>query len=301
MKQYAWLGGVVTPLITPLTEDEQLDLVGLEHLLKSQIENNVHGLFVLGSAGEGPMLPSALRRRVMRYVVRQTNGKIPVVAGVMNNSVALVLERLKELQEFGIKAGVVTLPYYHWQGNKDSAVSFFLTLADKSPIPIVLYNLPWVNSKLTLGIVERLFNHPNIAGIKDSGNSPQEMKRIIKSTRRPKRFKFLIGNSSLAGEVLLSGADGIVSVHSNVFPALVMDFYNSAKAKNYKRVEYLQKCMDELQKILKFPNTPGGIKCALNILGICDKRTMRPWPQADERHASKVSRLITKVKKMYSN
>ena len=301
-QQYDWFKGVVTPLITPLTKDEMLDLNALEQLVKKQINNEIHALFVLGSVGEGPMLPNHIRNEVVKQTLILTQGKIPVLVGVMDNSITLVLEKIREVENIGVAAVVVTLPYYGWAGDTKQAINFFLTLADKSPLPIILYNLPRVvHKKITLEILEPLFGHPNIAGLKDSGINRQKMKQIVTSSKRPAEFKVLIGNSLRAAEMLLVGADGIVSVYSNLIPELLIDIYNSACSKDGERLKYLQKCIVKLQKILECPNSIGGIKCAMEILGISHRNTVSPWPQADKDDERVIKPILTEVKKIYSN
>lgn len=299
--RYGWLKGVIAPLVTPITKEEKLDINGLEKLVSNQLKNKVNVLFILGSVGEGPRLTSKVRKQVVKETIRICADKIPVIAGVMDNSVSLVLEKIKELEDFGIYAGVVTLPYYGWQKNISAEINFFLTLADKSPVPIVAYNLPYaVGSEIDFKVIERLFKHPNIAGIKNSGSNPDAMKRIIKAPNRPEQFKFLLGNSAYAKEMLFAGADGLVATVSNLFPELILDIYDSAKLKKIERVKFLQKSILELNKVGRYPSSAGGIKCALNILGICNKYTVRPWPEANRQDEIKIRQILNKVKKMYS-
>ncbi len=299
--KYHWLSGVVTPLVTPLTKEERLDLPALERLVKKQIESKVQGLFVLGSVGEGPLLLSSVRKEVVRQILFLSRNKVVVLVGVMDNSVTLVLEKLKKLEGLGVSGGVVTLPYYGWTGSNREAIDFFLTLADKSPLPIIVYNLSRVvHKEIGLEVVEHLFGHPNIAGIKDSNADNQEMKQILRSPKKPPTFKVLIGNSFFAGEMLFEGAAGIVSVHSNFMPELIVDIYISTQRKDRKRVNHLQELILELQKVLKCPNTVGGVKCALEILGVCSRRTVRSWPQADEEDNREITGILTTVRKRYS-
>jgi len=299
--RYGWLKGVIAPLVTPITKEEKLDINGLEKLVGNQLKNKVNVLFILGSVGEGPRLTSKVRKQVVKETIRICADKIPVIAGVMDNSVSLVLEKIKELEDFGICAGLVTLPYYGWQKNINAEINFFLTLADKSPVPVVAYNLPSVvGSEIDFKVIERLFKHTNIAGIKNSGSNPDAMKRIIKAPNRPEQFKFLLGNSAYAKEMLFAGADGLVATVSNLFPELILDIYDSAKLKKIERVKFLQKSILELNKVGRYPSSAGGIKCALNILGICNKYTVRPWPEANRQDEIKIRQILNKVKKMYS-
>jgi len=300
--KYDWLGGVVVPLVTPLTEDEKLDEKALHRIISGQLEAGVHALFVLGSVGEGPMMDSLMRRQVIKLTVETVSGRIPVLAGASDNSVALVLTRLKEMAEMGVKAGVCTLPYYGWYDDSKSAVEFFTSVADESPIPIIVYNLPRVvGVAIKPEITRKLYHHPNIAGIKDTDTDTRAMEAIASDPARPGGFKYLFGNSSIAYKLFKAGADGIVCAPANVMPKLCVDLYQNYSRENMEVVRKLSNALSELCRIFRYPTTCGGIKVALELQGICSRRTIRPWPQANGKDEEEVKKILDKVHQMYLN
>lgn len=299
--KYSWLGGVVVPLVTPLTEDEQLDEAALGKIIHRQLDAGVQALFVLGSAGEGPMLNGQTRHQVIRVTVETVDDQVPVLAGAIDNSVALVLKRLEEMAGMGMKAGVCTLPYYGWYDDTKAAVEFFTTVADKSPIPIIVYNLPRaVGISIKPEITRELYHHPNIAGIKDTNADLEAMEAIAGDPRRPANFKYLFGNSSVACRLFQAGAEGMVCAPANVMPGLAVDLYRRHGQGKVDAARKLSCCLSELCKIFKCPTTCGGIKVALELQGICSRCTVCPWPQAGKQDEEEVSKILSRVKRMYS-
>lgn len=297
---YDWLCGVVVPMVTPLAEGEKLDEIALRRIISEQVDAGVHALFVLGSVGEGPMMDSRMRRRVIELTVEAVRERIPVLAGASDNSVVLVLKRLKEMAEMGVKAGVCTLPYYGWYDNPASAIEFFTSVADASPIPIIVYNLPRVvGASIKPETTRRLYHHPNIAGIKDTDTDIRAMEAIASDPGRPHKFKYLFGNSSLAYKLFKAGADGIVCAPANVMPNLCVALYQNYCRGNMEVARKLSDFLSELCKIFRHPTTCGGIKVALELQGICSRRTIRPWPQAGSQDREEVKKILNKVHRMY--
>jgi len=298
---YDWLRGVVVPLVTPLAEMGELDEPALRRIVGRQLEAGVHILFVLGSAGEGPMLGRQTQRRAARVVMDATEGRVPVVAGVTDNSVALVMERLQELAGIGVKAGVCTLPYYGWYDNPSGEIEFFATLADRSPIPLIPYNLPRVvKVSVKLETIRELYGHPNVAGFKDTNTDLEAMERIAADATRPSDFRYMPGNSSLTYQLLQAGADGFVAAPANIFPEIAVGVYRQHLQGRNDVAKSLGACLAKLNQIGRCPTTPAGIKVALEVMGVCSRRTVRPWPQADAEDESKVRGILSAVREMYA-
>ncbi|MGQ9553527.1 MAG: dihydrodipicolinate synthase family protein [Anaerolineae bacterium] len=292
------LSGSVVPLATPLRDDESLDAAALERMLERQRLAGSQAVFVLGSVGEGPLLPRTTRKEVVAIAVAQVGKEMPVLAGAMDNSVRLVLERIDELVAWGAHAAVVTLPSYGWFDNERSTIAFFRGIADRAAIPIVPYNLPRVvGFSIPDRIVHAIWDHPNIIGYKDTRPDLEAMRRLA-SEKRPDGFSYLPGNSSYAWELFQAGADGIVSTPANVMPELVENLWQAHLTGDQERGEKLRQALVLLCGILQQPNTAGGVKAALELKGICSRRTVHPWPQAEPEHMERVSEIIRSVEAM---
>jgi 4-hydroxy-tetrahydrodipicolinate synthase len=292
--------GVVTALVTPLTADEKLDQGAYERMIQAQVEAGIDSLFVHGSVGELALLPDATCDQIARLTVAQVGGKVPIYGGAMDNSVARVLLRLDRLAEVGVSAGVVTLPYYGWSGTIADGINHFKLIAKDSPIPIVAYNMPKVVAyAMTEELIQGLYGVDNLWGLKDTRGELEEMKRIASDPTRPDNFSYLPGNTALAPALFAAGSDGVVSTPSNIYPDIVVDAYRSHQAGNHERVERLTGLLKELTQILTMPTGPGGIKCALEELGVCKHYTMRSWPRASAEQRAEIKAILTKVKADY--
>jgi len=289
-------GGVVAPLATPLTEMETLDVPALRQLVQHQVQAGADALFILGSCGEGPLLLEDMSIQVIRTAVETAAGAAPVYAGASDNSVVRVLDRIGRLADEGAAAAVLTLPYYAWNGDQDCATEFFVRTADRSPLPIIAYNLPRVTgSSLTLATVKVLAKHPNVIALKDTRDDYERMRAVAACPERQGRLSHLIGNSSLAGRLMRDGADGIVSTLGNCYPHLVEQLWQSHLRGEEEMVEKCTKILTDLSPIMSLPTTPGGIKCALELRGLGRAVTVRPWPMPKPVHRLKIRELMRKA------
>ena len=290
------LKGIVTALVTPLTAAGELDEAALGRLVDTQLAGGIHALFVLGSVGEGPMMPDRLYQRAIRLAGQFLGGRMPLLCGVSDNSVARCLDRLHVAAEAGAGYGVATLPYYGWSGRPADGLRFFGELAERSPLPIVAYNLPKnIHWDMTEDFIQELFHLPNVAGLKDTRNEPEAMARIAADLSRPASFFYMPGNSALAGRLFAAGADGLVSTPANVCPRLVVELWNAAQSRNEPETARLSEIVKTLCGILTQPTGSAGIKCALELRGVCRRYTLSPWPQASRDEEEKIRQILDRV------
>jgi len=283
------LGGIVTALVTPLTAGHRLDVGGMERLIGTQMDAGVDGIFVLGSVGEGPLLLDSVSDEVAVCAVRCVGGRRPLLAGASDNSVDRCLLRLERLAGFGVQYGVVTLPYYGWPGRVTDSVEFFATLASRSPIPIVAYNLPKaVGWQMPVEALERLFEIPNLVCLKDTHGDFDKMAALASSPKRPAHFAYLPGNSLFATRLIRHGADGVVSTPANLFPGVFADLWRLCQAGQWDLVEQMDReLVSPIVKLLDLmPTGAASIKGLLELRGICGRQTIRPWPEAGEAELS---------------
>lgn len=288
--------GIVTALVTPLTEDDRIDESALERLIERQLDAGIHAIFVLGSVGEGPMLTPEMSELTIRRAVDCVNGRVPLLAGASDNSVELVLRRLDMLARLGVPYGVLTLPYYGWSGRREETLEFFRSVARATPVPLIAYNLPMaVGWQIPPDVLEELFPAENIIGIKDTHADCAAMEQVARSPRRPKGFTYLPGNSVLAAGLWKAGANGVVSTPSNIHPKLMVALWDAHMRRDEAELERLSAQVSLLSSVLKLPTGAAGIKCMLEMLGICTRRTIRPWPMANEEHRGQIAAIMAQV------
>lgn len=270
--------GVVPPTITALDADERLDRAGMARLVEHQIGGGVHGVFVLGTNGEGPCLRDAVRREVCEVAVEAARGRVPVIAGVLQPSAARVIEDMALLRDTGIAAFVVTTPYYFGGYNEDELVGYYRRVADATDLPILIYNIPQ-NTKVSVkaSAVLKIAEDPRIAGVKDSSGDWAEVQRLI--LERPREdFAILQGNQQMAAISLVLGADGLVPGFANVHPRLMVDLYEAVRRGAVAEAFAIQKRVDAFLRI-RGRATLHGTKLLAAHLGLIEPNLTAPLPR----------------------
>ena len=270
--------GVVPPTITALDADERLDRAGMARLVEYQIQGGVHGIFVLGTNGEGPCLRDAVRREVCEVAVETARGRVPVIAGVLQPSTARVIDDMTLLQDTGIAAFVATAPFYFGGYNADELVGHYRRLADATSLPILIYNIPQ-NTKVPINAdaVLKIAEDPRIAGIKDSSGHWTDVQRLI--LERPREdFVILQGNQQMAAISLVLGADGLVPGFANVHPRLMADLYDAVRRGATAEAFGIQKRVDAFLRI-RGRATLHGTKLLAAHLGLIEPNLTAPLPR----------------------
>jgi 4-hydroxy-tetrahydrodipicolinate synthase len=227
------LEGAIPPMVTP-TEGREggVDVTVLESYTEFLVEGGVHGLFPCGSIGEFPSLTREERRTVVETVV-EAAGDVPVLAGCGATSVADVVALTEDAAAAGASAAVVVTPYY--LGVDQAGLrGFYEAVADRSPLPVVLYNIPQrTGVTLEVATTVALADHENVVGVKDSSGGMAGLFRTVAET--PEEFAVVQGLSMLALPSLDSGAAGLISGAANVFPAALSALYEAHRAGEYDR------------------------------------------------------------------
>ena len=270
--------GIIPPTITALNADESLDREGMARVVEHQIEAGVHGLFVLGSNGEGPCLRDSVRREVCEIAVERSRGRVPVIAGVIQPSTARTIDDMRLLADSGLDAYVTAPPYYFPEYKTDELVAHFTRLADASQLPILLYNIPQTTKvSVKAEVVMRLAKDPRIVGIKDSSGNWPEVQQMILERPRPD-FIVLQGNQPLSAVSLMIGADGLIPGFANAHPRLMVDMYEAAQRGDHSEVLRCQAMLDQFLRV-RGRATLHGTKLLAAHLGLCQDHVTSPLPR----------------------
>jgi dihydrodipicolinate synthase/N-acetylneuraminate lyase len=258
----------------------------MARLVDYQIRGGVHGIFVLGTNGEGPCLRDAVRREVCEVAVETANGRVPVIAGVLQPSTARVIDDMTLLRDSGIAAFVATTPYYFGGYNADEMVGHYRRLADATDLPILIYNIPQ-NTKVSIGAeaVLKIAEDPRIVGVKDSSGNWTEVQRMILERPRPD-FVILQGNQQMAAISLVLGADGLVPGFANVHPRLLSDLYDAVRRGAVAEAFAIQKQVDAFLRI-RGRATLHGTKLLAAHLGLIEPHLTAPLPRMSPDEASR--------------
>ena len=262
------LRGVIPAVLTPYDSNHQIDEQTLRHYIDFLIENRVHGLFIAGTNGEGPVLKMNEKKDLIRIAVEQTARRIPVIAQTGGINTEETVELTEYAQEVGADAVAIVAPWYFPHDN-ESLFKHFGTVAESVlNLPIYLYNIP-SNAKNDLKpvLVKKLANHySNIHGVKDSSKDLDRLCEYI--DLMGKDFTVVIGTDSLAVPAMLMGAMGVVSAVGDVFPEIMVQMYEEFMAGHYQEAVRLQFLVINIRKALKIGPYITPYKAALSLRGI---------------------------------
>lgn len=261
----AAFAGLIPPMISPLLPNGDIDTAGLSAHVERLIQGGVNGLFVLGTSGEGPLLDATRARKIIVKTVEATAGRVPLLAGILEPSTPRALEAARSAADCGADAVVAATPYYV-EADNYGIHDHFRQLADRSPLPLILYNIPSkTHHVLSPDIVAQIVDHPNVVGIKDSHGDWVAFERLL-ALRRP-GFTVLQGAERLSAKSLLAGGDGLVPGLGNVVPELFTSMIACAKAGDTDTALSLQAQADELGTLHTFGHWLTCLKYATSRMG----------------------------------
>ena len=282
------LRGVVPPMVTPLKDNETLDIEGVERLVEHILAGHVHGLFLLGTTGEAPDLSYELRHELVKRVCKQVDGRVPVLVGVTDTVFSESLNLAQSAADAGVAAVVAAPPYYFAPGQPE-LIDYYTHLANRLPLPLYLYNMP-SHTKVMIDpkTVQVLSENDNITGLKDSSSNIVYFNKVRHALREREDFSILIGPEEALGEVVLMGADGGVSGGANLFPQLFVDIYDAAVAGDVATVRKLQERVMTVSEALygvgrHMSSFIKGVKCSLAQMGICSDFMAEPLNHFHEK------------------
>lgn len=273
--------GIIPPMATPLAGPDELDIPGLERLIEHILQGSVHGLFILGTTGEGPALSYKIRRDLIQRTCRQVAGRVPVLVGVTDSAYPEMLQMTECAAASGANAVVVAPPFYFPISQPD-LLRLVESLASQSPLPIFLYNQPQLTKvSFSPETVEQASAISGVAGIKDSSGDMQYLKKVLDRMRGHSAFRVLVGPEHLLHEALRSGAHGGVPGGANIFPELPVRLYQAFNDGNATLAKEVQERMVMIGRPIweSCEDGPGHLrrlKCALNLLGLCSAKPA--WP-----------------------
>lgn len=290
------LKGLGTALITPFKADKSVDYEALARLLDTQLTGHVDYIVVLGTTGEAATMTDKEREEVRTFTRKYINGRLPLVLGVGGNCTAAVCENLRTIDLTGFTAILSVCPYYN-KPNQEGLYQHFCAVAEASPIPVILYNVPGrTGVNMLPETVMRIYRaHPDkIAGIKEASGNIAQIKDLIALANSKLKIKnyelpFLIisGDDGIACEIMEAGGAGLISVASNAFPE---DFWHIVHDKDAA----LQAKYDQMVKLLFKEGNPVGIKAALTQKGIIQNYLRLPLVPASEELKNEIKKEMAK-------
>jgi 4-hydroxy-tetrahydrodipicolinate synthase len=294
------LTGIVPPLITPLTVDGLLDVGATERLLEHIIAGGVSGVFILGTTGEGPCIPSQIQEALIREVVRSVRGRIPVLVGITSAVLEDSLRLARVSLDAGADACVWAPPFYLPAGPAQLRRNVELLLK-QLPLPLFLYNMPsLVKTPIPLELVKWSLDQPGVVGIKDSCGQFGYFHQVLQLARARADYTVLIGPEELLADALVFGAHGGVAGGSQIFPELFVALHHAVREGNLTRIRRLNDAVQAIARHLH--DTSGyaasvvrGIKVALQLRGFAGDTMSEPFGPASEAERDRVRAALDAI------
>ena len=289
--------GTGVALVTPFKKDFSLDIDALKAIVNFQIDNGIDYLVVLGTTAENATLSKAEKELVIKTIVDANKGRLPLVLGVGSNNTAEVVEELKSGNFSDFVAILSVSPYYN-KPTQEGIYQHFKAIAEASPIPVILYNVPGrTSSNMLPETIIRLANDfKNIIAVKEaSGDIVQVMKLI---QYKPKDFLVISGDDMITLPMILAGGAGVISVIAQGFPKQFTEMVHlglNKKVDDAYKIHYL--LADSIEMIFEQGN-PAGIKEVFKSLGLTENTVRLPLVNVDEDLANRLRHFTNKISKM---
>lgn len=267
--------GMGVALITPFKTDKSIDFDALAKLIEYQIKGGTDFLVVLGTTAETPTLTPAERKQVREFVAERVNGRVPLVIGCGGNCTSSVVEELQSMDLSAYSAVLSIVPYYN-KPSQQGMYEHFKAIAQASPLPIILYNVPGrTGANMTAETTLRLANDfPNIAAIKEASGNMTQMDDIIKHKKED--FMVFSGDDGIAFPLITLGAVGVISVIGNAFPREFSRMVRLALDGQYDPARIIHHKFTDLFSLLFVDGNPAGVKCVLNAMGFIENELRLP-------------------------
>ena len=285
------LTGTGVALITPFKKDFSVDVEALKRIVNFQIDNGIDYLVVLGTTGESATLSKEEKDLVISTVIEANNGRLPLVLGVGSNNTMEVVNELKS-RDFSAFAAILSVSPYYNKPTQEGIYQHFKAVAEASPIPVIVYNVPGrTASNMLPATVIRLANDfKNIIGIKEAaGDITQAMKLI---QHKPEGFLVISGDDMITLPMVLAGGAGVISVIAEGFPRQFSDMVRlglKRKVDEAYKLHYL--LADAIDMIFEQGN-PGGIKEVFSALGLCENTVRLPLVNVNEDLAARLTAFV---------
>lgn len=281
------LKGTGVALITPFKDDLNVDFAALDNLTEFVVEGGVDFIVMLGTTAEASLLTLEEKREVIAHIKKKSAGRVPLVLGYGGISTSFLINHFDDFDYDGISALLTVTPFYVKPSQK-GLEEHYKALADKAPLPIILYNVPGrTGVNMEAATTLRLASHPNIIGIKEASGKLFQIEEILMN--KPKDFTLFSGDDALTYHLMHLKADGVISVVANAFPKEISSIVNGVIKGDSNISLQLHYQLKALTKSLFLDGNPAGIKCLLDMMGLSKNILRLPLVPVSENVESLIS------------
>lgn len=286
--------GTGVAIITPFNQDKSIDYKSLEKLVEHLITNGIDYLVVQGTTGESVTLSDEEKKQVLAFVVKVNNKRLPIVLGLGGNNTQAIINALSTTDFAGVDALLSVSPYYN-KPTQEGIYQHYKAIAEKSPLPIILYNVPGrTSSNMAASTTIQLANDfKNIIAVKEASGNLEQCMEIIQ--KKPEDFLVISGDDALTLPFIASGGDGVISVIANAFPKGFSTMVNEALNGNIATARKLHYQHLEIIHYLFCDGNPAGIKATLKVLDITGDTVRLPLVDVTNATFEKIKTLANKM------
>ncbi len=287
--------GLGIALITPFTANGEVDYKSLKRLVEYQIDNGADFLCILATTGETPCLTQDEKAKITQLVVDINNGRLPILKGCGGNNTAAVVEELKTSDWTGIDGILSVCPYYN-KPSQEGLYRHFKAIAEASPLPVVLYNVPGrtginLKSETTVRLAR---DCENIVAIKEASGSLEQVDEIIKN--KPNRFDVISGDDALTFSMVASGAAGVISVIGNALPKEFSRMIRLEFQGEFEPARKIHHMFTELYSLLFVDGNPAGVKALLHEMGFIENQLRLPLVPTKVSTLQKMAEILKSLR-----
>jgi 4-hydroxy-tetrahydrodipicolinate synthase len=287
--------GTGVAIVTPFKNDSSIDFSALGRVINHVIKGGVNYIVAMGTTGETPTLTKDEKQAVISYVMETVDGCVPVVIGIGGNNTNEVINSIREMELDGVDGILSVSPYYN-KPSQRGIFQHFKAIADCSPLPVIIYNVPTrTSSNITSDTcLEIAHECENIIAIKEASGDIAQIMRIIKG--KPENFLVISGDDMMTLPVIAAGGSGVISVLANAFPFECSELVNNALKNNFKTAREIQFKFLESIELLFADGNPSGVKAFLSIMNLCQNNLRLPLVPVNRAVYSRIQKAIEDLK-----
>ena len=259
--------GAGTALVTPFTPDGALDEAALRKLVRRQVEAKIDVLVPCGTTGEAVTMSAAEQERVVSITVEEAKGRVPVLAGAGSNDTKKAIETSKRMSELGVDGVLIVGPYYN-KPTPEGFLRHFAAVADASPKPVVVYNVPGrTGSNIDTKTQLKLAEHANIVAVKEASGNLTQVMDILRD--RPAGFEVLSGDDANTLTFMALGGEGVISVAANQIPGPMHELTAACARNDWAEARRIHYRYLRLMNLNFVESNPVPVKASLALMGLC--------------------------------
>lgn len=287
--------GVGTALITPFKQDQSVDIGSLKKIVEHQLKNKIDALIVLGTTGESPVIEYDERRKIISAVVEDAIGKVPVIIGTGTNNTKKVVENNKLAEDLKADGVLIVNPYYN-KGTQESLVEHYKFIAERTSLPIILYNVPSRTgmNMLPETVIKIHQKCSNVVAVKEASGNISQIAHLI--SIKPDSLSVLSGNDDQTLPIMALGGNGVISVFSNPYPAEMKLITNAVLEKDIASAQKYNIKYMGMMNALFVETSPAPVKYVMHHLGLCENVLRLPLIKSSRKAEEILNKEIQLMK-----